>query len=186
MTAVDVEQNSAATKWTKKQLVGRLLWAFVQPVFAIIPRPFWAVRRSILRVFGARIGKQVHVFPTVRITIPWNLEIGDYAAVGDRVILYALGPIVIGPRATVSQNAHLCGGSHNYKSRNMELLKLPIEIKADAWVCADAFVGPGLTIGEGAIVGARSVVTKSVASNAIVGGNPAAEIGRRVFQENIK
>lgn len=35
---------------------------------------------------------------------------------------------------------------------------------------------PGVTIGQGALVAAGSVVTKSVAPNTVVGGNPARYI----------
>jgi putative colanic acid biosynthesis acetyltransferase WcaF len=62
----------------------------------------------------------------------------------------------------------------------MPLLKPPIEIGDNAWICADAFLGPGVTIGEGAIVGARAVVTKNVPPWTIVAGNPAKFVKNRV------
>lgn len=127
----------------------------------------------LLRLFGAQIGQGVHIYPTVRITIPWNLDVGPMAAVGDRAILYALGPIRIGDRATVSQGAHLCAGSHDLDQADRPLTKPPITIEADAWVAADAFVGPGVTVGAGSVVGARSVVTRDVPPRTIVAGNPA-------------
>lgn len=111
--------------------------------------------------------------------MPWNLVLGAQCAVGDRAILYSLGPIMIGPRTTVSQGAHLCAGTHDWRDPTMPLLKPPIEIGADAWVCADAFIGPNVTIGSGAIIGARAVVTKNVGPGLIVAGNPACEIGKR-------
>jgi putative colanic acid biosynthesis acetyltransferase WcaF len=61
----------------------------------------------------------------------------------------------------------------------MPLLKLPIVIGDDAWVCADAFVGPGVHIGDQTIVGARAVVVKDVLGGIIVAGNPAHTIGQR-------
>lgn len=133
----------------------------------------------MLRAFGAQIGADVHVYPSVRITMPWNLSLGDGCAIGSRVILYALGPITVGERATISQGAHLCGGNHDWRDAAMPLLKLPVSIGADAWVCADAFVGPGVRIGARAIVGARAVAMKDVAEGAIVAGNPAQMIGSR-------
>ncbi len=113
--------------------------------------------------------------------MPWNLDIGDQAAVGDRAIIYALGPISIGPRATVSQGAHLCAGTHDVTRTDRPLLKPPIEIGAEAWVAADAFVGPGVKVGVRAIVGARAVVVKNVEPGWIVVGNPARPI-RKVKQ----
>lgn len=133
----------------------------------------------LLRLFGASVADNVHIYPTVRIAIPWNLTIGTHAAVGDRAILYALGPIRIGERCTISQGAHLCAGTHDYRDPTMPLVKSPITIGDDAWICADAFVGPGVTVGKFAIVGARAVVMNNVDENVIVIGNPAREIRRR-------
>jgi putative colanic acid biosynthesis acetyltransferase WcaF len=139
----------------------------------------WAWRRQLLRIFGARIGAGVHIYPTARISIPWNLNIGKDVGIGDRVILYALGPITIGERATVSQGAHLCAGSHDYRDPNMRLTKPPIVIGPDCWICADAFIGPGVEVGGYAVVGARAVVMSSVKESEVVAGNPARVIGLR-------
>jgi putative colanic acid biosynthesis acetyltransferase WcaF len=111
--------------------------------------------------------------------MPWNIEIGDYAAVGERAILYALGHIKIGKRTTISQGAHLCAGTHDWHDPAMPLVKSAIEIGADSWLCADVFIGPGVNIGDHAIVGARAVVMKDVPPGIIVAGNPARQIGVR-------
>lgn len=175
----DVVYNRKALKWSRKEQAARVLWALVRPAFALVPRPLWSVRRALLRAFGARIGAHVHVYPSVRITMPWNVTLADRCAIGDRAILYALGPISVGERTTISQGAHLCAGSHDWRDPAMPLLKLPITIESDAWVCADAFVGPGVQVGKSAIVGARAVVMKDVENEAIVAGNPARLIASR-------
>ena len=133
----------------------------------------------MLRTFGARVGTKAHIYPTVRISMPWNLEIGSLGAVGDYAILYALGSITIGPRATLSQYAHLCAGSHDLRDPAMPLTKPPIVVGNDVWIAADAFVGPGVTVGDGAILGARAVVMKDCPPGAILVGNPARSIGTR-------
>jgi putative colanic acid biosynthesis acetyltransferase WcaF len=177
--SLEVAANRNTRKWSRKELAGRVLWSLASPLFRLSPRPLWSWRRFLLRAFGARVGREVHLFPTVRITIPWNLSLGDGCAFGDRVILYALGPIRIGARTTVSQGAHLCAGSHDWRDPKMPLLKLPIEVGDDAWICADAFIGPGIRIGTYAIIGARAVVMKDVAEAAIVVGNPATVVSFR-------
>lgn len=174
-----MKANRQSEKWTRKELLGRILWAAARPLFALSPRPLWGWRRALLRLFGASVASDVHIYPTVRIAIPWNLMIGEHAAVGDRVILYALGPIQIGERCTISQGSHLCAGTHDYRDPTMPLVKSPITIGDDAWICADVFVGPGVSIGKLAIVGARAVVMKNVRDNMIVAGNPAREIRAR-------
>src|SRR5262245_19368168 len=100
---LDIAANQAARKWSRKELAGRLLWDLAHPLFAWSPRPLWGWRRMLLRLFGAKIGREVHICPSVRTHLPWNLTIGDRTAVGDRAILYALGPITLGERVTVSQ-----------------------------------------------------------------------------------
>lgn len=182
MSAIDpdaVRANRAAVKWSRREQAARVLWACARPLFALSPRPLWGWRRFLLRVFGARVGAQVHVHPTARVVMPWNVELGDFAAVGDGVILYALGPISIGAGASVSQGAHLCAGSHDFRDPAMPLVKARIEIGAGAWICADAFIGPRVRVGEGAVVGACAVVVRDVEGDCVVAGNPARVVGRR-------
>jgi putative colanic acid biosynthesis acetyltransferase WcaF len=173
---IDVATNRGARKYTKGVLVARILWGLCYPLFRFSPRPFWIWRRMLLNAFGARVGHRAHVYPTVQIAMPWNLTVDDEAAIGDRVIVYALGPIYIGARSTISQGSHLCAGTHDIADPARRLLTPPIVIESDVWICADAFVGPGVTIGTGAIVGARAVVVKNVAHSTIVAGNPAKKI----------
>lgn len=175
----DIALNRRARKWSRREQIQRVLWALASPLFSLSPRPFFGWRRFLLRAFGAKVGARVHIYPSVRIAMPWNLEIGDDAGIGDRVILYSLGVIFIGKSATVSQGAHLCAGTHDYRDRALGLLKRPISIEDGAWVCADAFIGPGVAVGARAIVGARAVAMKNVPPNAIVAGNPARLIKYR-------
>ena len=177
---LDILANRRSRKWSKRELIARALWDVLScPLFAWTPRLFWGWRRLILRLFGAQIGRGVHIFPTAKITIPWNLSVGDYSAIGDGVILYALGSIRIGERATVSQYAHLCAGTHDYRDHSMPLVKPQIIIGDEAWICADAFIGPGVVVGDRAIVAARGVAVSDVPSDTIVGGNPAKIIKPR-------
>jgi putative colanic acid biosynthesis acetyltransferase WcaF len=133
----------------------------------------------MLRLFGAKVGAQVHIHPSAQIFLPWNLEIGDWSSVGFEALLYNLGPMKIGERVTISQRAHLCGGTHKFREACMPLVRSSISVGDEAWICADAFVGPGVTIGDRAVVGARAVVMRNVPAGKIVVGNPALETGER-------
>lgn len=167
--------------WSLMDKVKRALWMLVS---AMLFRPsfhnWYGWRRLLLRAFGARVGQNVRIRPTVKIEIPWHLELGDDVVVGDHAILYSLGPITIHDRVVVSQYAHLCAGTHDYTSSEFPLLRPPITIGEEAWVAADAFVGPGVAVGARAIVGARAVVVKDVPPEKVVGGNPARVIKNRV------
>ena len=105
--------------------------------------------------------------------------IGAEASIGDRAILYNLGLISIGDGATISQGAHLCAGTHDYRRSDLPLLKPPIAVGEGAWICADCFVGPGVKVGDYAIVGARAVAMRDVDDWSIAVGNPARIIGQR-------
>jgi putative colanic acid biosynthesis acetyltransferase WcaF len=168
----DITANRRLRNWGWRTQAGRVAWALCQPLFRYSPRIFWGWRVWLLRMFGAVIGRGVHIYPSVKITIPWHLRIEDQAAIGDHAILYALGRIHIGPRATVSQYAHLCAGSHDRRDPARPLVRTGIVIGPDAWVCADAFVGPGVMIGAQAVLGARAVALRSLPADHIGIGNP--------------
>ena len=168
--------------WSMKEKIGRVLWMFVQgTLFRHSFHNWYLWRRVLLRCFGAQVGRNVRIRPTVRVEIPWHLDIADDVAVGDFAILYSLGQIRIGRGATISQYAHLCAGTHDYTKPQFPLICPPITIGVEAWVAADAFVGPNVTVGDRAIVGARATVVKDVAAGQIVGGNPARFLKERLM-----
>ena len=67
---INITANRRRRNWSGQAQAGRVLWRLCQPLFRFSPRPFWAWRVWLLRLFGARIGREVHIHPTVRITIP--------------------------------------------------------------------------------------------------------------------
>jgi putative colanic acid biosynthesis acetyltransferase WcaF len=176
----DAMVRRLTSPYTTKQKIARALWMlFGQRVFSLTFHNWYGVRRGILRAFGASVGENARVRPTVLIEQPWNLTLGPGAMIGDRAIIYCLGKISIGENATVSQFSHLCAGTHDYTRKDFLLLRPPVVIEADAWVAAGAFVGPNVTIGQGAVVGACAVVTRSVEAWKIVAGNPAKVVKDR-------
>ena len=184
--ALDIAQNRSASKYSGKEMLCRVLWGLVAPLFfRCSPRILFGWRSFLLRLFGAKIGRCVHVYNTATVYMPWNLEIGDWSSIGEHAYVYNLGRISIGSRTTISQRAHLCAGSHDYESPDLPLLKPPISVGDQAWICADAFLGPGVRVGEGAIVAARAVVTRDVEPWVIVGGNPARPIKKRTLKEKL-
>ena len=178
---LDINTNRKAAKYSKSELVRRVLWSIAKPLFCFSPRFCFAWRSSLLRLFGANIGSHVHVYNTAIIYMPWNLQIGDWSSIGEYAFIYNLGKITIGEKTTISHRAHICAGTHDYTRSDLPLQKPPIFIHDQAWICADAFLGPGVVVGEGAIVGARAVITKDVPAWSVVAGNPAKGIKKRVI-----
>jgi putative colanic acid biosynthesis acetyltransferase WcaF len=153
----------------------RGLWGIVWLVFFFpSPRPFHAWRALLLRLFGAKLGTHVHIYPSVKVWAPWLITIGNKVGIADGVTLYNMAPIVIADYCVVSQGAHLCGGSHDIDSDNFQLIAKPIVLGKNVWVCAEAFIGPGVSVAEGCVLGARAVVVKSITEPWTVwAGNPA-------------
>lgn len=173
-------EDRAISPYSTREKVARLLWAVVQgTLFRFSFHNWYGWRRLLLGIFGARLGARVRIRRTVRIECPWNLSAGENCSVGDRAILYCLGPVRLGDRVSISQHAHVCAGSHDHTRADLPLTRPPIVIESDAWIAADAFVGPGVSVGQGAIVGARGCAFKDVPAWTIVGGNPARRIADR-------
>jgi putative colanic acid biosynthesis acetyltransferase WcaF len=176
---LEIERNRRAQKYSSGEMLRRVLWILAHPFFRFSPRPCFGWRRFLLRCFGAKIGRNAHVYASATIYFPWNLEAGDESAIGEHAYVYNLGRVTIGDRATISYRAHLCAGTHDHTKPDFPLVRAKIDIGAEAWICADAFVGPGVTVGKGAIVGAGAVAMKNVRPWMIVIGNPARESKRR-------
>jgi putative colanic acid biosynthesis acetyltransferase WcaF len=166
--------------YTPNEYLRRFAWNLVQALL-IRTSPGRAMkwRRFWLRLFGAKVGKLSGIRPTTRIVHPWLLTLDDYAMLGDGVSVYNLGRVTVGEHSVVSQNVHLCAGTHDYTKPDLPLVRPTITIGRGVWVCADAFVGPGVSIGDNTVVAARSVVVKDVQPGVVVAGNPARVVKPR-------
>jgi acetyltransferase-like isoleucine patch superfamily enzyme len=174
------QMQPEASPWTFREKVGRALWMlFGRTIFRATFHNWYGIRRQILRIFGAHIGSNVAIRPTVHVEVPWMIHIDDGATIGDYAIIYSLGPIRIGARSIISQYAHLCAGTHDYADHTFRLIRSPITIGEDVWIGADSFVGPGVEIGNLAVLGARSSAYKNLEAGRIHVGNPARDVKER-------
>ena len=163
--------------------IARTLWQFVWLVlYRPTPRLLHRWRCLLLKIFGAKLGKDVHMYPSARIWAPWNLEMGDHSCLSDSVDCYCVDKIYIGAYSTVSQYSFLCTASHDYTIESMPLLTAPITIGDRVWITSDVFVGPGVTIGDGAVVTARSSVFCDLPPWHVAKGNPASAYKPREFE----
>lgn len=165
--------------------IARTLWHAVWLLlFKPTPRLFHPWRCFLLRLFGAKLGKAVHPYPSARIWAPWNLEMGDHSCLSEQVDCYCVDKICIGAHSTVSQYSFLCTASHDYTKASMPLVTAPITIGKRVWITADVFVGPGVTIGNGAVITARSSVFSDIPAWSVARGNSAIPIRTRAFEED--
>lgn len=178
-----VQGNDPATQasFSLGNRIARAIWGVVWLLLIRpSPRPFHRWRAFWLRLFGAKLGHDVHVYPNVKVWAPWQLVIGNRVGIADGVTLYNMAPMHIGDDCVVSQGAHLCGGSHDIDSANFQLIARPIHLEPYVWICAEAFIGPGVCVAEGSVVAARCVVMKSLLEKwTVFAGNPAKPLRSR-------
>lgn len=157
--------------------LARALWGATWALlFRTSPRFMHGWRRTLLRVFGAQLGRDVNFAASVKIWAPWQLKVGDRVGFGAGVNLYNMALLTIDDEAVISQGSHLCGGTHDIDSPNFQLVAKPIHIGPRVWICADAFVGPGVSVAEGCVLGARAVVVKSIDEPwSVWAGNPVVK-----------
>lgn len=177
------QMRPESSPWSFREKLARVAWMLIgRPMFRFSFHNWYAYRAWLLRRFGARVGRGTAIRPSVSIEIPWMLQVGDQAVIGDHAILYCLGPVQIGSRTIISQYAHLCAGTHDYSDRTFRLIRSPITIGSDVWIGADAFVGPKVSIGRLSVIGARSSVYKDMPEKTICAGNPAKPIRERTLK----
>ncbi len=119
----------------------------------------------------------------VIIETPFHCAYGINIELGRDVFLNAGCTILDCAKVTIEDECQLGPGVQIYcaehhkdpKKRCVEGLEIayPVHLGKRAWIGGGAIILAGTTIGEGAVVGAGSVVTKDVAPNTVVAGNPA-------------
>jgi putative colanic acid biosynthesis acetyltransferase WcaF len=161
----------------------RVLWYYVNVLFFKSSWfPFYGFKVSLLRLFGARIGKGVEIKPCVNIKYPWLLNIGNQVWIGENVWIDNLVMVTIGSDVCISQGALLLTGSHNYKKSTFDLLTGSIILEDGVWIGAGAIVNAGITAASHAVLSSGSVATKNMAAYTVYQGNPAVKVRSRIIE----
>ncbi|MDX8456959.1 sugar O-acetyltransferase [Mesorhizobium sp. VK9D] len=125
---------------------------------------------------GARIEAPFHC------AYGFNLFLGDGTFLNAGCTILDTAPVRIGKRTLLGPNVQIyCAEHHREASGRQAGLEIarPVTISDHAWIGGSAVILAGINIGEGAIVGAGAVVTRDVAADTTVVGNPARAIMRR-------
>lgn len=181
------QNTHTGPSFSLKNRIARVIWNVVNLFFfKYSPKPLHSWRAFLLKLFGATVGKKVHVYPKVSIWAPWNLVLDDECGIANGVTLYSQGKIRIGKRTVISQGAHLVAGTHDYTDPGFPLITSPINIGAYVWIASEAFIHPGVTIGMGSVIGARSVVNKDLPEWMVCAGSPCKPIKERIPKNEIE
>ena len=141
--------------------------------------PFSKLKVSVLRCFGAKIGKCVIIKPGVNVKYPWLLKIGNHVWIGENVWIDNLAKVTIGDHSCISQGAMLFCGNHDFKKTTFDLIIKPIVLEEGVWVCAKSVVCPSVTLKSHSILSVGSVANRDLDAYGIYKGNPALKIKER-------
>lgn len=170
-----------------KRIIGVLVWfnsllpikinKLLLVIFRNFPTNLGVLFRFVLlKNICKSIGENVIVFEGVIFDAPEMMIIGNNVSINP--YCYLAGEITIENDVSI---AHSCGFhsfNHTWKDyakpiRNNPLYSKRIIVKSDVWIGCNCVVLSGVIIEERSIVAAGAIVTKSVSSNSLVGGNPA-------------
>ncbi|OAD45664.1 WcaF family extracellular polysaccharide biosynthesis acetyltransferase [Polaribacter atrinae] len=160
------------------------IWFFVNILFfkSSLPLPHF-LKKYILIIFGAKIGRGVFFKNNINIKYPWLLEIGNDVWIGENVWIDNLAKVKIEDNVCISQGAMLLCGNHDYKKSSFDLILGEIILEEGSWVGAKSVVCPGVTLHSHAILAVGSIATKDLDSYSIYQGNPAVKIRKRNIVE---
>lgn len=162
----------------------RFLWYFTNILFFKNAwNPCNRLKIELLKMFGAKLGSNITIKPSVNIKYPWRLSIGNNVWIGENVWIDNLANVDIGNNVCISQGAMLLCGNHNYKKITFDLMVGNIVLKEGSWVGAQSTVCPNVTLYENSILTVGSIAVHDLEANGIYQGNPANKIRERTIKK---
>lgn len=134
------------------------------------------LRARLLRFLGAHVGNRVIIRSGLLVLERFDFTLGNGVFVGNQCIFDCSAPICVGDGVFIAYGVTIVTGTHAIgpqECRAGEFQPRGVTIGDGCWIGARAVILPGVHIGSGAVVGAGSVVTRDVASDTVVAGNPA-------------
>lgn len=141
--------------------------------------PSHHIRRFLLRLGGAKIGKGSSIHMGCRVFSLKKLKIGEDCVIGYGAFLDGRDKITIGNHVDIASDVMIYSSEHDINSEDFSPVHAAVEIGDYVFIGPRAIILPGVKIGKGAVVGAGAVVTKDVEEFMVAGGVPAQVIGER-------
>ena len=140
----------------------------------------FGVKAVLLRLAGAKVGRNVRIYSSAKFTGVGELEFGDDVHIGPAVVIATARPakINIGSCVDIGPGAMILSGSHEIDSVGEHIagrgIAKPVTVGEGCWIGARSVILPGVELPRKTIVAAGAVVTKSVeVEQCLVAGVPA-------------
>lgn len=133
------------------------------------------VRALFSELIGKRVDDSFVLIPPFYTSGGADIRIGRNVFVNQNCTFYDLGGLDIADDVMIGPNVSLITSGHPLEPsrRRAGVTAKPIILEKNVWIAAGAIVIGGVTVGENSVVAAGAVVTKDVAPNTFVAGNPA-------------
>lgn len=141
------------------------------------------IRILLLKMYGAKVSRNVRISSSSIIELPWNLSIGSNSSLGPKTYLLCLDSVIIGNDTCISDEVALLAGSHDTSSPHFQLVTEKLKIGNGVWLAYRSVILPGTEVRDFAVVGACAVARGLVKSHEIVVGNPMVVLGDRKITE---
>ena len=131
---------------------------------------------EILRGLFGSIGKRFIINQPFKCDYGCNIFLGEDCFINFNCTILDEAKVIIGDNAFLGPNVSIYTACHPIEPERRNQFKEwaePVTIGNNVWIGGDVTILPGLTIGDNVTIGAGSVVTKSIPSNVVIGGNPA-------------
>lgn len=141
--------------------------------------PLNSSRLTLLRAWGADIGRNTAVHHGLQVRAASRLTVGEDVFIAENVILDARGSLHIGSHVSINSCAQIWTAQHAWNLEGFPYVESPVRVGSFTWISAGSIILPGVSIGEGAVVAAGSVVTGDVPAWCLYAGNPARKVRDR-------
>lgn len=161
-----------------------LFWYIFNRVFLNTSIPYSsALKRAVLKLFGAKIGDGVVIKPRVIVKYPWLLKVGDNVWIGENVWIDNLAMVTIESDVCISQGAMLLCGNHDYTKSTFDLMVGEIILEKGTWIGAKAVVCPGVICKTHSVLSVGSVAKGILDAFSVFQGNPAVKVKERIIED---
>ncbi|MBE2319208.1 acyltransferase [Solirubrobacter sp. CPCC 204708] len=118
-------------------------------------------------------------------------ELGAKTVMGQECTISAFQHVSIGRECVIADRVMLIDFDHGVVEverpiRAQGIYKRDVRVGSNCWIGYGACILRGVTIGDNCIIGSNTVVTKDVASNAVVAGAPAKLLRMRDAPETLR
>ena len=133
------------------------------------------IRAVFSELIGSKVDERFSLIPPFYTTGGENIRVGRNVFINQNCTMYDLGGIDIGDDVMIGPNVSIITSSHPVEPsrRRDAVIARPIVIERNVWIAAGVTIIGGVRVGENSVIAAGSVVTRDVAPNTLVGGNPA-------------